>query len=69
MVVGVIAKKPETRIVVTGHSLDAANSILCAPALATHLPERSIESISYASPLTGNINWINDVNSLQNLSL
>lgn len=69
VIVGVIAKKPETRIVVTGHSLGAANSILCATALATHLPERFIENISYASPLTGNVNWINYVNSLQNLSV
>mmetsp|Transcript_27222 Transcript_27222/g.33368 ORF Transcript_27222/g.33368 Transcript_27222/m.33368 type:complete len:346 (-) Transcript_27222:415-1452(-) len=68
-VTSAIKENPDKRIVVTGHSLGAANSILSATALATDLHNHFIESISFGSPMTGNDDWKDYVNSLQNLGI
>jgi len=66
----VLELNPHYKIITTGHSLGAANSILAAVALALNLPEAHIENINFASPRIGDgefRNWAN--REFENLSI
>jgi hypothetical protein len=56
------AKFPHYRIMTTGHSLGAANSVLLSVGLATQLPDLPITCINYGAPKTGNWAWRDLIN-------
>lgn len=68
-VAGIVHKFPDYKIVTTGHSLGGANSILAGAALALSLTDYNVESISFGSPATGNINWKEYVNKIENYGI
>jgi hypothetical protein len=69
----ILNKYPTYRLIVTGHSLGAANSILTSVAFAIALSSLNqhvlVENISVSSPKTGSAAFRHLTNNLNNLSL
>jgi len=55
------------KIFTTGHSLGAADSVLCAVALSPYVDH--VSSVSFGCPKTGNYGWRQYVNSIPNIGV
>eukprot|EP00591_Stephanopyxis_turris_P010258 CAMPEP_0195517324 /NCGR_PEP_ID=MMETSP0794_2-20130614/10365_1 /TAXON_ID=515487 /ORGANISM="Stephanopyxis turris, Strain CCMP 815" /LENGTH=346 /DNA_ID=CAMNT_0040646107 /DNA_START=81 /DNA_END=1121 /DNA_ORIENTATION=- len=66
----ILQEHPDYKLITTGHSLGAANSLLIAVALSEKLGEDvPIENISFACPRTGDETFRNYANQMKNVGI
>jgi len=68
-VTSLLEKYPRYRLILTGHSLGAAESVIVGAALAHAMPRRQVDVFNIGCPRTGNLAWKLFVDGLHNLSV
>jgi hypothetical protein len=60
---------PIEHIIITGHSLGGALSVLCACDLAEEYPNLKVECLTFGSPKVGNWKFVDEIENISNLFL